>query len=117
MFGIFDFISDAVDSVISQIMSFATQIADQVQSPINNWVQQVMGGVWTGRGADAFVNEMQTVMLPEIEALIAAIAGAGGGGGGSFLGFLQEAIGIIDEADNAVNGIVNAVGDLFDSIF
>lgn len=116
MFGIFDFISDAVSDVINQITGFATQIADMVESPINNWVNQVMGGVWTGRGADAFVNEMQTVVLPEIAQLIAAIAGAGGGGGG-FLSMIQDAIGIISDADDAITGIIEGVGDLFDSIF
>ncbi len=112
----FSFISDAVDSVVSQITSFVGQIENDIASPFNMMIQQVMGGVWKGRGADAFVNEMQTVLLPEVAALISSLGGMSMGGGGSFTDIINQAIGLVDEVDNWVSSAVGAVSDVFDSI-
>jgi len=115
----FSFIFDAIDSVLGQITSFANQIQDQVYSPIDGFVNEVMNGVWRGNGANSFVQEMREVVMPEVANLVASIAGGGGGGGfgGAFTGLINQAVGIIGELDDAISGIGNAIGDVFDSIF
>jgi len=114
----FSFIFDAIDSVIGQITSFANQIQEQVYSPIDGFVNEVLNGVWRGKGADSFVQEMREVVLPEVGNLVAAISGGGGmGGGGAFTGLIKQAVGVISELDDAISSIGNAIGDVFDSIF
>jgi phage-related protein len=113
----FSFIFDAIDSVVGQITSFASQIQDQVYSPIDGFVNEVLNGVWRGNGADAFVQEMRQVVMPEVSNLVAAIAGGGGMGGGAFTDLVKQAVGIIGELDDAISSIGNAIGDVFDSIF
>jgi hypothetical protein len=113
----FSFIFDAIDSVIGQIFSLANQVQDDVFGVINGYVDQVNNGIWKGTGADAFVLEMQDVVLPQVANLIAALAGAGGGGGGGFIDWIKGAVGIMGDLDNAIGGVAGAIGDVFDSIF
>lgn len=119
MFGLFSFMDDVVDSVIGQIMSQVNVLSDQIESPFKAVIQQVTNGAWKGKGADSFVEEMNSLVLPMVAQLIASLAGAGGGGGGGggFIDGLNFARQVINEVDDAVNGIVNGLGDLFDSIF
>lgn len=118
MFGLFSFMDDIVDSVIGQIMSQVNVLSDQIESPFKAMIQQVTGGAWQGNGADQFVEEMNSVVLPMVVQLIASLAGAGGGGsGGGFIDGLNFARQVINEVDDAVNSIVNGLGDIFDSIF
>jgi hypothetical protein len=75
-------------------------------------IDQVTGGVWRGKGADAFVNEMSSVVVPEIGRLIASLVGGGG-----FVSGINDAINIVNEVDDMVESIGNAIGDVFDGIF
>lgn len=106
------FIFDAIDSVIGQITSITNQIEDQVFGVITGFVNQVGGGIWRGTGADAFVAEMNDVVLPEVRNLILSLTGGGG-----FIPGINNAINLISELDDMISNIGNAIGDLFDSIF
>lgn len=56
--------------VVSQVTSQLTQqvkvVQDAALQPIRQVIAQVTGGVWRGRGADAFVAELSTLMVPGI---------------------------------------------------
>jgi phage-related protein len=106
------FIFDAIDSVIGQITSITRTIEDAVQSPINGFINAIGGGAWRGTGADAFVSEMNEVVLPEVGNLIASLTGGGG-----FIPGINNAINLISELDDMISNIGSAIGDLFDSIF
>ena len=112
MFGLFSFVFDSINDVMGQITGFSRQIEDQVQGVINGFVQEVMGGSWRGTGADAFLAEINDVVMPEVVNLIASLTGGGG-----FTSFIGQAVSIISELDDAINSIGSAIGDVFDSIF
>jgi ABC-type xylose transport system substrate-binding protein len=106
--SIFSCVMDEVQDVVNQVTQNANQVEDVV-GQIRSGMGPVTGGGWTGQGAQAFIEEVQTRVIPEIMALIASISGFGGG--------ITQAMGIIGQADNDVFGIVGQVSDFFDSIF
>ena len=112
MFGLFSFVFDAIDSVIGQITNFGQQIEDEIFGQISNFVQQIQGGTWRGTGADAFVQEMGDVVLPEVRNLIGSLTGGGG-----LIPGINQVTGMIGELDDFMGGVANAIGDVFDSIF
>ncbi len=47
-----------VESVMGQLMQQFNVVQEQAMSPMKAMVDQVVGGVWVGDGADAFVEEV-----------------------------------------------------------
>jgi len=106
--SIFSCVMNDVQDVVSQVAQQSQQVED-VAGVIRTGMQPIAGGGWVGLGAQAFIDEVQSRLLPEIAALIASIGGFGGG--------ITQALDIIGQGDNDVFGIVNSVSDIFDSIF
>ncbi len=52
--GIFSFFEDAINGIISSILSRFNFIQDAVTAPIKAMVSQVLSGVWKGDGANRF---------------------------------------------------------------
>ena len=54
------------EQVVQQVMQQVTQQLGQIEQmalqPMQTMVQQVTGGVWIGNGADAFVNDVTTML-------------------------------------------------------
>ena len=106
--SIFSCVMNDVQDVVNQVTQQANQV-DDMMGNIRGGMQPIMGGAWTGQGANGFIEEVQTRLLPEITALIASIMGFGGG--------ITQGLDIIDQADTDVFGVVGQVADVFDSIF
>lgn len=96
-----------VQDVVSRIMKQIDILGD-VQSRFSGF-SSALQGAWIGEDADAFVEEVQTRLIPEIMDLIAAIGGMPGG--------LNQAMDIMDAADKRGRGLVSQLGDTFGSIF
>jgi WXG100 family type VII secretion target len=106
--SIFTCVMDDVLDVVNQVNRQAQQVEDMVGS-VRGGMQPIIGGGWTGQGAQAFIEEVQSRLIPEVMALIASIAGFGGG--------ITQAMDLVREADDGVFGVVNTIGDVFDGIF
>jgi NADH/NAD ratio-sensing transcriptional regulator Rex len=98
-----------VQNVLSQLMKQLNVIQEQAQRPMQEMVQQVTGGIWVGRGADAFVEEVSNLMIPGV--------GKVGQGITTYHKNIQNAMDVMDQADQVVSGIANAIGDIFGGIF
>ena len=103
------FARQVVQNILSQLTQLFNVIQEQAYSPMQAMVQQVMDGVWVGKGADAFVEEVSSLMMPGV--------GKIGEGVSTYSKNIQNAMDVMDRADEQVSGIVNALGDIFDSIF
>jgi uncharacterized protein YukE len=103
------FARQVVQNVLSQLTQQFNIIQEQAFSPMQAMVQQVTDGVWVGKGADAFVDEVSSIMMPGV--------GKIGDGINVFSKNIQNAMDVMDQADEQVSGIVNSLGDLFGSIF
>jgi uncharacterized protein YukE len=97
-----------VQDVISQVTQQANLVEEMMNS-VRTGMQPIMGGAWIGQGAEAFIDEVESRLIPEVMALIASVMGFGGG--------ITQALNLVSQADNDAFGVVGGVMDLFDSIF
>jgi uncharacterized protein YukE len=103
------FARQVVQNVLSQLTQQFNVVQEQAYSPMQAMVQQVTDGMWIGKGADAFVDEVSSLMMPGV--------GKIGDGINLFGKNIQNAMDVMDQADEQVSGIVNSLGDLFGGIF
>jgi uncharacterized protein YukE len=103
------FARKVVGNVLSQLTKQLNVVQEMAYQPMQQMVQQVTSGVWVGKGADAFVEEVSSIMMPGV--------GKIGDGIGQYQKNIQHAIDTIDQADQAVNNLVNGIADVFGGIF
>ena len=106
---LFKWIQDMVEEVIGGWLKQATQFQQVVLDPINGLVDQVMGGIWKGKGAEKFVAEMKNVVIPMLASLLTIHTGWA-----NSMRKLQETLqSATSQATSAVSGLV----DFFSGIF
>jgi len=67
MFGFLLRLARAVlENVLSQMAQQFNIVQEQALNPTKTIVQSVVGGVWIGKGADAFVDELTSQCIPGI---------------------------------------------------
>lgn len=103
------FARKVVENVLSQLNQLLQQVENEARRPMQMMVQQVVGGVWTGRGADAFVEEVSSLMIPGVGQVMDMM--------GTYSGNIRHAIDVIDRADEQVNSAVNGLADQFANIY
>jgi hypothetical protein len=99
----------AVNGVMGMIKKLLNQITQEVTSPIRAMVQQVTGGIWKGDGAVRFVNEMNSMIIPSLLAVV--------GINTSFMGALQKSMDTFRNADKMATSKANELVDIFGNIF
>ncbi len=55
-----------LNRVLTEILRLATVLEDQVTKSLKEVVQQVLGGIWRGPGAEAFVQEASSLLIPDL---------------------------------------------------
>lgn len=103
------FARKVVESVLNQLNQLLQTVMQEAMTPMNQMVQQVVSGVWVGKGADAFVEEVQSIMVPNVNQIANTIT--------TMNGNLRRAIDVVDDADSKVRTAVNGLDDLFSGIF
>jgi len=103
---IMSFVRSQVDNLLGQATKEIDRLGDEVTGGLKNALNPLQNGMWTGQGADKFFEEMTGVVFPEIASIAT--------GGVDFIGAFQNAANIIEQADEAISGIVNSVVDMFD---
>ena len=94
-------ISDTINKLVSSVM-------DTVTTPLKGLVNQVVGGIWKGNGADRFVQEMNSEVIPSLTNL-----GSLGTDLGSTIG---QAVAAIDGADKQSASLASQLMDTFQGI-
>ena len=90
----------ALANVLSKLTGQFQVIQDLAMNPIRTIVQQVVGGAWTGAGADAFVEEVSTLMIPNVTRVGETVM--------SLNTNLQQAQQIIDDADESSERLIRS---------
>lgn len=106
---LFSFIRGVVDSIMSAINAQFRMVAETITSPLRQLVQQVVGGAWRGDGANRFVAEMTSEVIPAL----VNIANVGF----SFGSVLRRATEIINNADRKATQQAQQLYDIFNGIF
>ena len=97
---LFRFARQVVDGVLSQLTGQLNVVQDMAMAPMRAMVQQVVGGVWRGNGANAFVQEVNSLMIPGVGRVAQTITGLNGN--------IRKAQGIIESADQQVSKLVKS---------
>jgi uncharacterized protein YukE len=98
-----------VQGILSQLMQQFNIIQEQALAPMRQMIQQVTGGVWVGDGANAFVEEVSSLMIPGVGRVAEHVT--------IMHKNIQHACDVIDQADASVNGKVNGLADIFNGIY
>lgn len=102
---LFRFARKVVEGVLSQLTQQLNVVQELAMAPMRAMIQQVLGGVWRGEGANAFVQEVSTMMIPGVGRVAQTITGLSQN--------IQHAQNVIDRADEEVSKIVKS--KLFDT--
>jgi hypothetical protein len=103
------FARQVVASVMSQLTQQQNIVENMAVKPMQAMIQQVVGGVWIGKGADAFVQDLMSIFIPRSNQLIDNI--------NKFNIDLKGSVEIIDQADKQVNTLVNGLADVFGAVY
>lgn len=109
MFSIFKFARNLVSGLMNQIVSQVNVIQDAVTSPLRTIVNQVMGGMWRGDGANRFVAEMTQDVIPMLVNIM--------GFNTSFVGALKRTVDRMEQAERQANSRAQQLFDVFNKIF
>ena len=109
MSSLLRFARSVVQGVLNQVTQQVNIIQESAMNPINAMVQQVTNGIWRGKGADAFVQEMQSEVLPAFGNLLGGIGRTGT--------HINRAMEILHAADANGASKINSLVDVFRSIF
>jgi len=103
-------VNPLVDGILGQITNLKQQWTDDIYAPFLGMVADVeAGGIWTGAGADLFVQECREKYIPAVEDVADKIA--------SQLEGLSDAREIINEADKAAAQVAEGFAELAGIIF
>jgi len=103
------FARQVVQNVMSQLTQQVQVIEEQAMTPMRTMIQAVTNGIWIGEGANAFVEEVSSMFIPGIGRVSETINVVNKN--------LDNAIQIMDQADQEVTSLVNSLGDLFGGIY
>ncbi len=95
--------TENVMSGVGQQQQMVSNVMDQLKS----YVPKVQAA-WIGGDADKFAEDVATILVPAMLALIAAIAGVNTN--------LNQATSIVDQADQKCTSMASQLGDLFGQI-
>jgi len=107
--SIFTFLADEISEQANQCGRQAQQCQQTVSNIRQGSSSIVSFQSWTGQGAQSFVRQLMTKLIPQTMELIAAISGFGGS--------ITKALDIMTQADKVVDGIAGQMSDIFDQVF
>jgi uncharacterized protein YukE len=94
---------------MSQLTQQVHIIEEQAMNPMRTMIQEVVNGVWVGEGANAFVEDVSSLFIPGIGRVSETINIVNKN--------LDNAIQVMDQADQQVTSLANSLGDLFGGIY
>ncbi len=114
--GIFDAINPlvkiakkVVGGIRQSLMGQVSLLETAVQAPIQAMVKEVVGGVWVGEGADAFVEQCTRLFIPQTKGITANVRSVHAG--------IGKALDIMEAADKKSLSFVSNLDGIFRGIF
>lgn len=101
-------------SILQQVMNQINQIVqetlDSVLNPVEAIMQEIGGGdTWRGEGANAFMDEVQSILIPDVNSLMeSSLKG---------INSIATAEQIMTQAENEVNGLIDTWADTVSGIY
>lgn len=99
----------AVEQVTRQIADQMSVLEDAVRAPMQAMVNEVVGGVWVGDGADKFVDVVTSINIPGTGRIVDSC--------NVTTVSITRSLDIVESADEQVRGIVNDLESTFRAIY
>ena len=109
MFGLFKWVEDLVNNVINQVLQQVNIIQNAVTSPLRAIINQVTGGIWKGDGANRFVQEMTSEVIPMLVNIM--------GFNTNFANAIKKSQDTMQQAVNQATSQAQTLMDVFGQIF
>jgi hypothetical protein len=106
---IFKFVRGLVSNIMNQVTQQVNMIQDAVTSPLRGMVNQVMGGMWRGDGANRFVAEMTSEVIPMLVNIM--------GINTNFVGAIKRTVDRMEQAERQASSRAQQLFDVFNKIF
>ena len=107
--GLFKWVEDLVGNIIQQVLKQVNIVQDAVTSPLKALVGQVTAGIWKGNGANKFVQEMTSQVIPMLVNIMSVQTG--------FAGAIQKSQEAMNQAVQQATNQAQALVDVFNGIF
>ena len=102
-------IFSAVSGIVSQIMQQVNIVQQAITAPLRQWVSAVTGGIWKGDGANKFVEEMTSQVIPQLASIMVINT--------NFANSIKKSLDTMQQAVNSATNIANTLGDIYNAIF
>lgn len=89
-----------LQNVLNQLNQLFQQIEEQAMNVLKAIVAQVVGGVWVGKAADAFVQEVMEIAIPGATKVQSSVGNFGSG--------ISKAQEIMDNAEQAATNLIRS---------
>jgi hypothetical protein len=106
---IFKFVRGLVSNIMNQVTQQVNMIQDAITSPLRGMVNQVMGGMWRGDGANRFVAEMTGEVIPMLVNIM--------GINTNFVGAIKRTVDRMEQAERQASSRAQQLFDVFNKIF
>jgi len=106
--AVFQYVVNEVEDVVSTLVQ-QSNVCEEASSNVRNQAEGLVGGVWTGADANAFLQEVLTRFLPEVADLVASIGG--------FQTNIAGAVQIFTQMDDEVIGKANQLYEQFTQVY
>ena len=100
----FKFVRHLVEKATKQIMKQVNIVEEAVTAPLRSLVNEVVGGMWKGEGANRFVQEVTSEVIPLLVSII-----------GLNTNFASSITKGINRTNQAINQATNKAQSLFDT--
>jgi hypothetical protein len=89
-----------VQTVISKLVQQINVVDEEAINPVRAMIEAVTSGMWRGQGANAFVEELSSIMIPGLMFILTGIQ--------TRRDNVESAVTIVERADEQVSGIVGS---------
>ena len=99
-----------VDYVAEELNKKVQAVTELALKPVQLMAQQVVGGtIWRGNGADAFVEAVSKLVVPDTNQMMGHITELNGN--------IHNAVNVMDQVDVKVSAGFEQLGDVFSKIY
>jgi uncharacterized protein YukE len=98
-----------VRNLIKQITQQVNIIQTLVTYPIRAMISSVTGGIWKGNGADRFVAEMTSDIIPALTNIMDINT--------KFGGQIEKGLNLMEQAEQKAKGLAGQLFDVFSNIY
>jgi hypothetical protein len=103
--SLFSWIEDEVNEVLGGVTQVTSALTDEIGRPVRSMAEEVLGGIWKGKGAEAFVKEINDQFLPMLTGMT--------GRAETLNKYINQSRDVISQADTEAAGIASSLNEPF----